>query len=1140
MKRVLCCAFLLMTLISSTLSANDGILFKENKGQWANPVSFRMATGSSTLYVEGKGFTYVVYDNYFKDQLHEQALKGIDINDEIIPFHAYKVAFNNANTAKFEKISPADHYENYFIGNDESKWASHVLSYKEVVMKDLYDGIDARLYSEGSYFKYDWVVAPGGNTDDIEMEYQGLENIDIVDGDLILKTSVYDIIEECPYAFQIIDGRKQQISCNYKLKGDAVTFDFPEGYDNTKVLYIDPVVIASTASGGGTNYGHSATYDFNGNIYAGGRTNADLYPVTVGSFQQTFGGSNDVTIAKFNPDGSALLWATYIGGDLNDVPHSLIVNDDNELYMYGNTASANYPTTSNAYDQTHNGDNDICITVLSSNGANLIGSTYIGGSNDEAGGNLNYINFDDNYRGEIFLGDDDNVYVSGYTQSTDFPVSASAYQTTNAGSQDGVVLKMNSTLSSLVWATYLGGSEDDAAYGMRIDDNENVIVTGPTSSLDFPVSVDAFQTTYGGGSEDGFVTTLSSNGTNLINSTYYGTTVQDASFLVDLDNSGNVCIYGQTKGNTPITAGTYSNIDGEIFITKFASDLESIITSTRLFEGNAFGYPEAPTAFLVDECDNIYISGYNAIETGLDTTPDALYTTGGFHILVMEPDMANLLFATYYSGDKVDGGTSRFDERGIIYQAVTSTDGTFNTLPTAYAANTSTDDDMCVFKIDLELSGVIARIGLDPEDEIGCTPLEVSFGNLSSNALTYEWDFGDGSAQTNDFEPTHTYTTSGNYTIRLIAENFDTCNGLDTAYANVIVTAPNLDVDYGPSEICVGKEVSFNDLTVNVVDPIVEWNWNFGDGNTSDEQNPVHAYENAGTYTISITITTQEGCQDTEIISNAVLVTTFPAEFDGDREVCIGTTVNFTDLSITPPDLDWGRITGWDWDFGDGNTSEEQNPSHLYENVGLYDVTLRVQTESGCEMIRTIPGMVGIYDLRAAFISNQTELTNFSSPEVEFYNNSTGDVANYEWAINGEVLYTTENMTHTFPTEPGEYFVTLTVIRGDCEDSDYKIIKVKRETTLFLPTAFSPNGDGTNEIFIPQGDDMIGSIDFEFEIYDRWGKRVFRSDDPSRGWGGFVLGGGEKAAQGVYIWTVNFQTRYNDIKTMKGTVTLLR
>lgn len=1138
MKRILCCAFLLMTLFSSTLFANDGILFKENKGQWASPVSFRMDMSSSTLFVEETGFTFVVYDNYFIHGLHEKTHQGIDINDELIPFHAYKVHFNNANATKFETIDPASHYENYFLGNDPSKWASSVLSYKEVLMKDLYHGIDARLYSSGLHFKYDWVVAPGGDVADIVMEYEGLNNIEVVGGDLILKTSVNEIIEECPYAFQMVNGVERQVNCKYVLNGESLSFDFPDGYDETRTLYIDPVVIASTAMGGTSiNFGHSATYDFVGNIYTGARTFGTGYPVTVGAFQETFSGSVDATISKLDPTGSNLLWATYIGGDANDLPHSLFVNADEELSMYGNTLSANYPTTTNAYDPTYNGDNDICITTLSANGSNLIGSTYVGGSGDEAGGNTNYINYDDNYRGEIILDDNDNVYVASYTSSVDFPVNASAYQTTNGGTQDGVILKMNHSLSSLIWATYVGGNDDDSAYGIRVDEDENVVFTGPTSSTDFPVSAGAYQTAYSGGTEDGYIATLSADGSDLLHSTYYGSSVQDASFFVDLDNDGNVFIYGQTKGDLPITAGTYSDVDGEIFVAKFSPDYENLLVSTRLFPGGPFGYPEVPTAFLVDECDNIYISGYYAGD-GLDVTADALYTDGGFHILVMEPDMAALLFATYYSGSHVDGGTSRFDERGIIYQAVSSLSG-FDTLPTAHATNTTGNWDVCVFKIDLELSGVIARIDLDDEDEIGCTPFEVSFGNISSSAVEYEWDFGDGSPTSTEAEPIHTYTTSGNYTIRLIAENFDTCNGKDTTYANVIVTAPDLVVDYGPSEVCVGKEVSFTDLTINDVDPIVVWEWNFGDGNTSNEQNPVHIYEDAGTYTVSITITTLEGCQDTEIIPNAVVVTTFPAEFEGDREVCIGTTVNFRDLSITPPDLDWGEITGWDWDFGDGNTSTEQNPSHLYDAVGLYDVTLRVQTLSGCEMIRIVPGMVGIYDLKADFLSNQTTLTNFSVPEVEFYNYSTGDIAEYEWAIDGEVLYTTANMTHTFSLDPGEHIVALTVIRGDCDDTIYKVIKVENKTAVFLPTAFSPNGDGLNEVFVPVGDDLVESSEYEFEIYDRWGKQIFKSEDLNKGWVG-TNNKGELVGQGVYIWKVKFHTRHNNIRTLKGTVSLIR
>ena len=198
-----------------------------------------------------------------------------------------------------------------------------------------------------------------------------------------------------PYAYQEIDGKKVTIQCNYQLDGNTVSFEFPKGYNERYPLVIDPTVVAATLSGTtiNENFGHSATFDFSGNIYVGAQSFGSGYPTTLGAFQRNFGGGEvDIAVSKYNTSGTQLIYASYIGGNGRDLPHSLITDFDEQLYIYGSSNSVNYPTTSNAVQPNAGGEMDIVISILNADGTSLVGSTYIGGSGND-GLNASEINF---------------------------------------------------------------------------------------------------------------------------------------------------------------------------------------------------------------------------------------------------------------------------------------------------------------------------------------------------------------------------------------------------------------------------------------------------------------------------------------------------------------------------------------------------------------------------------------------------------------------------------------------------------------------------------------------------------------------------------------------------------------------------
>jgi hypothetical protein len=382
--------------------------------------------------------------------------------------------------------------------------------------------------------------------------------------------------------------------------------------------------VAATLSGSSvSNYGHTATYDNDGNIYTGARNFGVGYPSSSGAFQLNWAGGVDMAISKYDSTGSNLLWATYIGGSDTEYPNSMVVNSQNELCIYGTSSSSDFPTSLNAFDNSHNGSTDIVITHLDYTGSSLIGSSYFGGSNDDGLNVVNY-NYGDAWRGEINIDSLDNIIVSSFSSSSNFPTTIGCYQPSIAGGQDAVVMKINSDLSGLIWSTFIGGSADDAAFGIR-SINGSIYVSGVTAGAGFPTTSGSAISSYIGGSYDAFVAKFNNQNSNLISSSFFGSTGDDLAYFLDVDSDGDVYLFGQNSGVITNSPSCYGNPNSNQFISKFSSDLSNIEWQTTIGSGSGV-YDLTPVAFMVDVCERIYISGYGAQYwiPSLFTSPDAL------------------------------------------------------------------------------------------------------------------------------------------------------------------------------------------------------------------------------------------------------------------------------------------------------------------------------------------------------------------------------------------------------------------------------------------------------------------------------------------------------------------------------------
>ncbi|MCC6690064.1 MAG: SBBP repeat-containing protein [Bacteroidia bacterium] len=637
-KIVIIVCTLFIPLISFSHSSST-LMFEENKGQWDQRILFKSEVKNIDLYFESGAITFKMRDLHeLISNHHPKSKERIIAEKATAYYHAYRVDFVDANTNVIPRpirMSPA--YHNYYVGNDSKHWASQVRLFEELSYGNIYNGIDLKIYSSDMRPKYDFVVKTGADPSKIVMKYSGADNLSLTNENLTISTSLGIVTEQKPYAFQIINGQKVEVICKYILKEHVVAFGFPNGYDKNYELVIDPVLIGSTYSGStADNWGFTATYDNSGNMYAGGiatnttrgpNTATGAYPVTVGAYQVTFAGGGtggiidwpwDIAITKYDPTGQNQIYATYLGGSENDYPHSMVVNDQDELYVYGKTYSTNYPVSTNAYDKTHNGGADIVVTKFNSAGSALLGSTFIGGSSDDAVnydaaeytfGNLKF-NYGDDARGEIIVDNNSDCFIASCTKSSNFPVTAGAYKTTYAGGgQDGCVLKVSSDLSTLVWSTYLGGNQDDAVYGIALDSKNNVYTSGGTMSANFPVTAGVLNGTYKG-AIDGFISVFKSDGSVLTASSFMGTANYDQCYFVQVDKKDYPYVYGQTKGVYTVTSGVYSSTKGGLFIHKLNSALTATVFSTIIGDGVNTAPNVSPSAFLVDNCETIYIAGW--------------------------------------------------------------------------------------------------------------------------------------------------------------------------------------------------------------------------------------------------------------------------------------------------------------------------------------------------------------------------------------------------------------------------------------------------------------------------------------------------------------------------------------------------
>ncbi|MDP1727441.1 MAG: SBBP repeat-containing protein [Bacteroidota bacterium] len=631
------------------LYSSNGLQVQLRKGGF----SYEMIKAASGSWPLGSGIT----QQNPKDKFQEP-------KTDTIYTHRIDISFLNANTnSNITAFDPAKDYLNYYTTGThvsdvpvEQAGVTHVQHYKKVLYQNIYPNIDIEfVLNDGKQkgaFKYNFIIHPGGNINDIKLKFDGANNTSLTDdGNILIETVNGNIEESIPSSYQINEISKQQSVLVAYTRLSENTYGFnAKNINPNLILVVDPMGWATyCGSNGGSDAGNSVATDWLGNVYITGNTYSTSNIATTGTHQTSLNSSVDAFVVKFNSDG-VLQWGTYYGGSWQEDGLGINIDTNLNILICGTTYSSTGIATSGAHQTTFGGGTGDAFIAKFGPFGTLYWATYYGGSLSDYAWS---ITSDKPYG---------YVMVAGNTYSTSGISTSGAFQTIKSGSEDAFIVKFD-PYGVIVWGTYFGGSSPDRGYSIATDSYGNVIAAGYTGSATGIASTGAYQTTIGS-NPDGFIVKFNSSGFRLW-STYVGGNGGDYLYGLTSNTSGDIFITGYTGSTSGIsTSGafqtTLTGTGSDAFIVKFNA------SGARLwgtyYGGNLGDYANG---IAIDVLGNVYITGYTFSTSGIVTSGAYKTIYGGgtndAFVAKFNSTGTSRLWGTYFggSGDDIAYGIAR-------------------------------------------------------------------------------------------------------------------------------------------------------------------------------------------------------------------------------------------------------------------------------------------------------------------------------------------------------------------------------------------------------------------------------------------------------------------------------------------------
>ena len=879
-------------------------------------------------------------------------------------------------------------------------------TYGKLRYRNVYPGIDLLFYTADGGLKYDFILQPGADPKQIQLQYTGASRLQLEDGSLLVGSPLGDIREHPPVCY--VPGTfaqpLQHVHSAYKLEGNVLSFDV-EDTGSGRPLVLDPFVEWSTYAGGLMSDGGTSTaFAANGDILVAGWSSSPDFPVTAGSLQPVKAGLTDAFIMRFTPDGT-LLWSTYFGGDIVDAILDVAMANNGDIIVGGFTNSSNFPTTPGAFQESIRGNLDGFVARLRQNGT-LFWCTLFGGSSlDEVGG--------------VGVDSQDFVYITGRTLSTNFPRTANGFQLVLSGDSDAHIAKFTPD-GDRVWASYYGGSSEDWGHALAVNSRDEVIIVGHTQSADFPVGGGVFQQNRKA-FRDGYMVKFRPDGTRAWGSFISGRDWDDAYDIAVDDDDHIVVVGGTVSPDFPVTSGSFQST----FAGLYDAYVLRFDDAVSLLWGSFYGADDQEIFHSVDvfPSGNIMAAGYS-VSDGLFTTPDAPQRNRAGradNIVVKFRADGSVPWATYFGGSGTEYEDTFFGIMGI------ATDPRGNTV--LVSRSNSSDYPVTGGAMQPEYGGdswdaTVTKFGCNVVPPPLVTPLgDVEFceggsvtldaGNSHSN---YIWSTGDTTQ-------TITVSTSGDYYVTVTDTNDCVEDSPPITVVVYPLPQPFISPD-GVTELCDGEDVT--------LDAGAGWSsylWSTGDTTRTI------SVDYSGTFSVSVVdVNSSPGTsQEVEVLVHPNPVPALAA--NGPTEFCEGGNV-VLDAG--------GDFAQYLWSTGDTTRTITVSTSGTYSVV--------VENEFGC----STPSAeidVTVYPLPQPVIT-PLSATSFCEGESTTLDAGAGYVS-YDWNTGD----TTREIT---VDTPGDYFVTVTDINGCSAVADIVTVEVfplpDPQITASGPTEFCIGG----------------------------------------------------------------------------------